>query len=192
MILEVKAEFEANKNFKGLALEIEERMFDNKIVIRVFAPGTQYVCEAVAHRDGWVSEVNVRDMIFRMASDCARKLCLQQGPAMAAELVKTRDELDRYKEAVRSLSFQLEMNKTPVAALVSEARIRELALEQAAEFLMDHGIVTTGAELESVCEQMKKLRREDAMRQLPVGMPEAVKKAAKEQFFPLGVPPWMR
>ena len=40
----------------------------------------------------------------------------------------------------------------------TEATWRE-ALEVAAEFLMDHGVITTGPDLERVCEQIKNLKQ---------------------------------
>jgi hypothetical protein len=65
-------------------------------------------------------------------------------------------ELAKYKAAVKDLSFKLEMASTG-RAVVKEFEVRKFALEQAAEFLMDHGVITTGNELVEVCEQIKKL-----------------------------------
>jgi hypothetical protein len=65
-------------------------------------------------------------------------------------------ELTKYKAAVKDLSFKLEMANTG-RAVVKESEVRKFALEQAAEFLMDHGVITTGNELVEVCEQIKKL-----------------------------------
>ena len=73
------------------------------------------------------------------------------------ELDLMRDELNKYKAAVKKLSFDLEMANTPSRAVATEADVRKKTLEMAAEFLMDYGIIKTGTELESVCEQMKKL-----------------------------------
>jgi hypothetical protein len=66
-------------------------------------------------------------------------------------------DLNKYKDAVKSLAFDLEMAQTGANALVSESAVRKAALEQAAEFLMDHGVITTGNALVEVCEQIKKL-----------------------------------
>ena len=66
-------------------------------------------------------------------------------------------ELDRYKAAVKQLSFDLEMAQTPPKAVATEADVRKQTLEMAADFLMDYGVIKTGTELESVCNQMKKL-----------------------------------
>lgn len=70
-------------------------------------------------------------------------------------------ELEKYKGAVKQLSFELEMAQSSGRAVVREDQVRRLALEQAAEHLMDHGIITTGGELVAVCEQIKKLKRID-------------------------------
>lgn len=75
-------------------------------------------------------------------------------------------ELSRYKDAVKRLSFDLEMAQTG-RAVVNESAVRKAALEQAAEFLMDHGIITSGGELETVCEQIKKLHPHQGMRAAP-------------------------
>ena len=66
-------------------------------------------------------------------------------------------ELDRYKAAVKQLSFDLEMVSTTPRAVATEADVRKQTLEMAADFLMDYGVIKTGTELESVCNQMKKL-----------------------------------
>jgi hypothetical protein len=75
------------------------------------------------------------------------------GEDRVAELER---ELAKYKAAVKDLSFKLEMANTG-RAVVKEFEVRKFALEQAAEFLMDHGVITTGNELVEVCEQIKKL-----------------------------------
>lgn len=66
-------------------------------------------------------------------------------------------ELERYKVAVKKLAFDLEMARGGNPALAKHDEIRKVALEQAAEFLMDHGVITTGPELEAVCKQIKQL-----------------------------------
>lgn len=69
-------------------------------------------------------------------------------------------ELEKYKAAVKQLSFDLEMatsNKSYATNVETERVIRKFALEQAAEYLNDHGVIRTGVELEQVCEQIKKL-----------------------------------
>jgi hypothetical protein len=71
-------------------------------------------------------------------------------------------ELAKYKAAVKDLSFKLEMAGAG-GAIVKEHEVRKFALEQAAEFLMDHGVITTGNELVEVCEQIKKLSASQAV-----------------------------
>lgn len=70
-------------------------------------------------------------------------------------------ELEKYKSTVKQLAFELEMSRGSGRAGVREDEVRRLALEQAAEHLMDHGVITTGSELVAVCEQIKKLKRID-------------------------------
>lgn len=72
-------------------------------------------------------------------------------------IIELERELQRYKDTVKKLSFDLEMASTSSRAVATEADVRKKTLEMAAEFLMDYGIIKTGTELESVCEQMKKL-----------------------------------
>jgi hypothetical protein len=91
----------------------------------------------------------------------------------AMRVLELERELARYKEAVKKLSFDLEMSRTPSKAVATEADVRKATLEMAAEFLMDYGVIRTGPELQSVCEQMKKLHPSRAM-----VMAEAAKKMA--------------
>ena len=88
-------------------------------------------------------------------------------------------ELAKYKEAVKQLSFDLEMatnnNKTYATNVETERVIRRFALEQAADFLNDHGVIRTGVELEQVCEQIKKLH---PTRDIKLGQAAAAMNAA--------------
>lgn len=78
------------------------------------------------------------------------------------QITKLEMELTKYKETVKRLSFQLEMaERGGKPAMLKEDEVRRLALEQAAEHLMDHGVITSGRELVEVCEQIKKLQRHD-------------------------------
>jgi hypothetical protein len=73
-------------------------------------------------------------------------------------------ELQRYKEIVKQLSFELEMaqeTKPDVVARVSA--IRKAALEQAAEFVMDWGIPRDGKDFEEMCKQITKLKESKSM-----------------------------
>ena len=74
-----------------------------------------------------------------------------------SELDALKMELEKYKAAVKQLSFDLEMKSTTPRAVATEADVRKQTLEMAADFLMDYGIIKTGTELESVCEQIRKL-----------------------------------
>lgn len=83
--------------------------------------------------------------------------------ARDAEIRRLEGELSRYKDAVKQLAFDLEMASTFGSPYVhikeSEVKgeVRRVALDQAAEHLMDHGVIRTGKELEAVCNEIKSL-----------------------------------
>jgi hypothetical protein len=69
-------------------------------------------------------------------------------------------ELAGYKAAVHSLSFELEMLKDRSNRSITHKEImliREHALNQASEFVMDWGIPKSGEELVNLCDKIKKL-----------------------------------
>jgi len=74
-----------------------------------------------------------------------------------SEVDSLKAELERYKAAVKQLSFDLEMQSTTPRAVATEADVRKKTLEMAADYLMDYGVIRTGSELENVCEQIRKL-----------------------------------
>lgn len=97
-------------------------------------------------------------------------LATEQGEGMSSQQQINRLELElaKYKDTVKRLSFQLEMSsRGGMGSVLKEDEVRRLALDQAAEHLMDHGVITTGSELVEVCEQIKKLQRHDM--KLPEG-----------------------
>jgi hypothetical protein len=74
-------------------------------------------------------------------------------------------ELEAYKAAVHSLSFELEMVKDRSNRSITHKEImliREHALNQASEFVMDWGIPKSGEELVNMCDQIKKLNEKKA------------------------------
>lgn len=84
--------------------------------------------------------------------------------AMSPAPVSLEHELQRYKDIVKQLSFELEMaqeTKPDVVARVSA--IRKAALEQAAEFVMDWGIPRDGKDFEEMCKQITKLKESKSM-----------------------------
>jgi len=72
-------------------------------------------------------------------------------------VLEVRVTLHHYKDAVKKLAFDLEMAQGGGRSYVNEAAVRKACLEQAAEHLMDHGVITTGNALVEVCEQIKRL-----------------------------------
>lgn len=81
----------------------------------------------------------------------------------AMRIFQLERDLERYKAAVKQLSFDLEMKSTTPRAVATEADVRKQTLEMAADYLMDYGIIKSGTELESVCEQIRKLHPSKAM-----------------------------
>lgn len=77
---------------------------------------------------------------------------------------RTEQELQRYKDIVKQLAFELEMAQTNQPDVVERVRsIRKAALEQAAEFVMDWGIPRDGKDFEELCKQIPKLKETKAM-----------------------------
>jgi len=77
-------------------------------------------------------------------------------------------ELEAYKAAVHSLSFELEMLKGKGNKSITHKEItliREHALNQASEFVMDWGIPKSGEDLVNLCSRIKTLteRKTDAV-----------------------------
>jgi len=69
-------------------------------------------------------------------------------------------ELEAYKAAVHSLSFELEMLKDGGKKSITHREvtlIREHALNHASEFVMDWGIPKSGEDLVNLCDKIKKL-----------------------------------
>lgn len=70
-----------------------------------------------------------------------------------------KDTLRMYKETVKRLSFELEMARGAPSGVtvVRTEEVRRLALEQAAEYVMDFGIPQSGGDLARLCEEIKRL-----------------------------------
>ena len=66
-------------------------------------------------------------------------------------------ELRTYKDAVKQLSFDLEMSRTKSTAIKVD-EIRKLALAQASRHVMDFGVPKSGSELERLCKEIEGLK----------------------------------
>lgn len=66
-------------------------------------------------------------------------------------------ELRTYKDAVKQLSFDLEMSQTKSTAIKVD-EIRKVALAQASRYVMDFGVPKSGAELERLCKEIEGLK----------------------------------
>lgn len=155
----------------GIKIEMTDDYMMNAVVVRgrIGEGVDRYECKEVIDRVR-VLGVHPNDVENFYAAVhrrvIAQLLEARGGRTTSAEVAQLQADLARYKDAVKKLSFDLEMAKTG-RAVVSEAAIRKAALEQAAEFLMDHGVITSGGELETVCEQIKKLHPTQGMRAAP-------------------------
>lgn len=141
--------------------------FGAKVQVRFDVQRNAYMVEArkgelaiQAFIDMWTDD-NAALLAMREAVE---RLCAtEKGETYNSSTVRITSlelELAKYKQAVKQLSFDLEMaqsNKSYATNVETERVIRKFALEQAAEFLNDHGVIRTSTELEQVCEQIKKL-----------------------------------
>jgi hypothetical protein len=66
-------------------------------------------------------------------------------------------ELRTYKDAVKQLSFDLEMSRTKSTAIKVD-EIRKMALAQASRYVMDFGVPKSGSELERLCKEIEGLK----------------------------------
>lgn len=81
---------------------------------------------------------------------------------LMSELEQAYLMLNAYKEAVHQLSFDLEMTKENPHTVANVAAIRKIALNQAADFVMDWGVPKSGEDLVKLCEQIKSLHETKA------------------------------
>jgi uncharacterized protein YfeS len=80
------------------------------------------------------------------------------------EVDRLRRELDKYKAIVKQQAFEIEMRGDWGGTQTTDqidTKARKFALQQAAEHLMDHGVIITGQELEMVCNEILKLKVTD-------------------------------
>lgn len=73
------------------------------------------------------------------------------------QIAELRLELDKYRVTVKQLSFDLEMARGHENRAENVKAIRRIALEQAAELVMDCGLPQTGSELEDLCRRITEL-----------------------------------
>lgn len=76
-------------------------------------------------------------------------------------------ELLKYKSVCKQLTVALERARLGEDGGAVEGAIRAAALEQAAEYLMDHGVVSTGAELEQICQEIAELPPREECSDIP-------------------------
>lgn len=81
---------------------------------------------------------------------------------LMSELEQAYLMLNAYKEAVHQLSFDLEMTKENPHTVANVAAIRKIALNQAADFVMDWGVPKSGEDLVKLCKQIKSLHETKA------------------------------
>jgi hypothetical protein len=140
---------------RGVGIEVVQQFETMDYVINV-RKGNKSISHRVP-QFAWVASPHLIAQDIRHAVDSL----LGESQRTEPRIEELERELAKYKEAVKQLSFDLEMattsNKTYSTNVETERVIRKFALEQAAEYLNDHGVIRTSAELEQVCEQIKKL-----------------------------------
>ena len=160
----------------GIKIEMTDDFMRGTVVVRgrIGEGMERYECKEVIDR---VTVLGVHPNDVENFYAAAHRRVIAQlleargGRTTSAEVAQLQADLARYKDAVKRLSFDLEMAQTG-RAVVNESAVRKAALEQAAEFLMDHGVITSGGELETVCEQIKKLHPHQGMQAAPkAGVP---------------------
>lgn len=139
---------------RGVGIEVIQHFESMDYIINVRKGG-----KSLSHR---VSQIEWATTPSLIARDIRRAVDAMLGAEQgeSRRVAELESELAKYKQAVKQLSFDLEMaqsSKSYATNVETERVIRKFALEQAAEFLNDHGVIRTGVELEQVCEQIKKL-----------------------------------
>jgi hypothetical protein len=146
---------------RGIQIDMIEEFRFNQIVVRGKLGDRVY--DRRIDRSS-VLQTEDLDLLYADAHYTVIDALLQdkkRGFVEEGRIAELERELTKYKAAVKDLSFKLEMAGTG-GAIVKEYEVRKFALEQAAEFLMDHGVITTGNDLVEVCEQIKKLSASQA------------------------------
>lgn len=117
------------------------------------------------------ADPNAAGVLTRMIQDLCKQVkgrdvahqYAQQEPPSANRITQLERELERYKAAVKQLSFELEMASGNANKIANVTAIRKMALEQAAEFVMDWGIPKDGHDLEELCKQITSLKETRAL-----------------------------
>ena len=112
-------------------------------------------------------------VISQAIHECARKVKYEEQllsasvtpstPSQNDRIAELERELEKYKAAVKQLSFDLEMANSNPNMAANIKLIRKAALDQAAEFVMDYGIPTDGRSLEELCKQIANLKETRGM-----------------------------
>lgn len=151
---------DAIHHYKGRGIEvwIEDDFTLDEIIITV---GNKRSGAKARHRLGRHDpESVVVSLIHRLADSVSTPI------SDAKEKVKELTaELDKYKAAVKQLSFELEMSMGSKGADTA-LRVREIrmaALKQAADHVMDYGIPKNGPDLEVLCKEITELKETKSM-----------------------------
>jgi len=147
----------------GIRIAMQDDYLRDAVIVRGVAGDIEYRHE-ISRRFIQQHRIEALDGIYADAHNLVINKLLGAAPEGRdmGRIQELERELDKYKAAVKQLAFQLEMaERGGNGALLKESEVRRLALEQASEHLMDHGIITTGGELVEVCEQIKKLQSWD-------------------------------
>lgn len=157
---------------RGFGVEVRQSVEMQTFELRVWKGGQQLKM-LLPHPD----QHRIAEAIQNMANSVEDKIKIEAGEqpvntrTTQNRISELERELEKYKYAVKQLSFDLEMANTNPNLAASVKSIRQAALDQAAEFVMDYGIPKDGRALEDLCQQISKLRETRAM---------ALKRAADE------------
>jgi type IV secretory pathway VirJ component len=174
---------------EGFVVEVKHNHQDFTIEVNVRRKNmaaAMRIADLFDYKDG-AGDVVITQAIY----ECARKVENEEHllkasvtpstPATNNRIAELERELEKYKAAVKQLSFDLEMASSNPNAAASVKQIRKVALEQAAEFVMDYGIPTDGRSLEELCKQITKLKETRRM---------SIERAASAMSQTFGTPPY--
>ena len=160
----------------GFRVDVTEQYAEFNRKITVQSLGSKHALSCVIRDyDNYTTSLSMDELIGKKIDEMVNSL-IAQGAAgdggftkgasedYKRKFLELQDELAKYKDAVKMLAFQLEMQKSEGAGTITiESEVRKYALAQAAELVMDWGIPKDGHDLSALCEQITKIPREKGL-----------------------------
>jgi hypothetical protein len=140
---------EANKRHVEIRVEQDANSFTTHIHANT---GTDKLSVSFSSFELMTHE-NPEEVITAAIKDMTIKLTSQP----KSRIADLEAELRTYKDAVKQLSFDLEMSQTKSTAIKVD-EIRKVTLAQASRYVMDFGVPKSGAELERLCKEIEGLK----------------------------------